>query len=54
MTHVRYSWHDPENKEMQNSEEGLLLLDHMGCIALAKRVGKNILPVLRSLPAQRT
>jgi len=46
MTHVRYSWHDPRNREMQNSEEGLLLLDHMGCIALAKKVGKNILPVL--------
>jgi aldehyde:ferredoxin oxidoreductase len=40
MTHVRYSWHD--------SEEGLLLLDHTGCTALAKKVGKNILPVLRA------
>ena len=32
---------------MQNSEEGLLLLDHTGCIALTKKVGRNILPVLR-------
>ena len=48
MTHVRYSWQDPRNKEMQNSEEGLLLLDHTGCAALAKKVGKNILPVLRT------
>ena len=48
MTHVRYSWHDPRNKEVQDSEEGLLLLDHTGCIALAKKVGKNILPVLRA------
>jgi hypothetical protein len=47
MTHVRYSWQDPRNKDMQNSEEGLLLLDHTGCIALTKKVGKNILPVLR-------
>ena len=30
MTHVRYAWHDPGNKEMQESEEGLLLLDHTG------------------------
>jgi aldehyde:ferredoxin oxidoreductase len=48
MTHVRYSWQDPRNKDMQNSEEGLLLLDHTGCIALTKKVGKNILPVLRA------
>jgi hypothetical protein len=48
MTHVRYSWQDPRNKEMQNSEDGLLLLDHTGCAALAKKVGKNILPVLRA------
>jgi aldehyde:ferredoxin oxidoreductase len=48
MTHVRYSWQDPRNKEIQNSEEGLLLLDHAGCIALAKKVGKNILPALRA------
>jgi aldehyde:ferredoxin oxidoreductase len=47
MTHVRYSWQDPRNKNMQNSEEGSLLLDHTGCIALTKKVGKNILPVLR-------
>jgi hypothetical protein len=33
---------------MEKSEEGLLLLDHTGCIALAKKVGKNILPVLRA------
>jgi aldehyde:ferredoxin oxidoreductase len=46
MTHVRYSWHDPRNQEMEKSEEGLLLLDHTGCIALAKKVGKNILPIL--------
>jgi len=48
MTHVRYSWRDPRNKETPNSEEGLLLLDHTGCIALAKKVGKNILPILRA------
>jgi hypothetical protein len=48
MTHVRYSWHDPRNKEMQNSEDGLLLLDHTGYAALAKKVGKNVLPVLRA------
>jgi aldehyde:ferredoxin oxidoreductase len=48
MTHVRYSWQDPRNKEMQNSEDGLLLLDHTGCAALAKKVGENILPVLRA------
>jgi aldehyde:ferredoxin oxidoreductase len=48
MTHVRYSWHDPRNKEMQNSEDGLLLLDHTGYVTLAKKVGKNILPALRS------
>jgi len=48
MTHVRYSWQDPRNKEMKNSEDGLLLLDHTGCAALAKKVGKNILPALRS------
>jgi aldehyde:ferredoxin oxidoreductase len=48
MTHVRYSWQDPRNKEMQNSEDGLLLLDHTGCAALAKKVEKNILPVLRA------
>jgi aldehyde:ferredoxin oxidoreductase len=48
MTHVRYSWHDPRNKETQKSGEGLLLLDHTGCIALAKKVGKNILPILRA------
>ena len=48
MTHVRYSWHDPKNKETKESEEGLLLLDHAGCIALARRVGKNVLPVLRA------
>ena len=48
MTNVRYAWHDPRNKEIQNSQEGLLLLDHMGCIALAKKVAKNILPVLRA------
>jgi aldehyde:ferredoxin oxidoreductase len=42
MTHVRFSWHDPGN------EEGLLLLDHAGCIALAKKVGKNNLPLLRA------
>jgi len=48
MTHVRYSWQDPRNKEMRNSEDGLLLLDHTGCVALAKKVGKNILPALRS------
>jgi len=48
MTHVRYSWQDPRNKEMQNSEEGLLLLDHTGCAALAKKVKKNILPILQS------
>jgi hypothetical protein len=48
MTHVRYSWQDPRNKEMQNSEDGLLLLDHTGCGALAKKVGKNVLPILRA------
>jgi aldehyde:ferredoxin oxidoreductase len=48
MTHVRYSWHDPRNKEMQNSEDGLLLLDHTGYVTLAKKVGKNILPALQS------
>jgi hypothetical protein len=48
MTHMRYAWHDPRNKEIKNSEEGLLLLDHTGCIALAKKVGKNILPMLRA------
>ena len=48
MTHVRYSWHDPRNKEMQNSEDGLLLLDHTGYVTLAKKVGKNILPALLS------
>ncbi|MGA3208727.1 MAG: aldehyde ferredoxin oxidoreductase N-terminal domain-containing protein [Syntrophales bacterium] len=48
MTHVRYSWHDPRKKEMQNSKEGLLLLDHTGYAALAEKVGKNILPVLRA------
>ena len=48
MTHVRYSWRDPRNKKMQNSEDGLLLLDHAGCAALAKKVGKNILPLLRA------
>ncbi len=48
MTHVRYSWHDPRNQEIRKFEEGLLLLDHTGCIALAKKVGKNILPVLRA------
>lgn len=48
MTHVRYLSQDTGNKEMQKSEEGLLLLDHTGCIALANKVGKNILPVLRA------
>jgi aldehyde:ferredoxin oxidoreductase len=48
MTHVRYSWQDPRNKGMQNSEDGLLLLDHTGYAALAKKVGKNVLPVLRA------
>jgi aldehyde:ferredoxin oxidoreductase len=48
MTHVRYSWRDPGKKEVKKSEEGLLLLDHTGCIALAKKAGKNILPVLRA------
>jgi hypothetical protein len=48
MTHVRYSWQDPRNKERQNSEEGLLLLDHTGCAVLIKKVGKNILPILQS------
>ncbi|MGZ6223440.1 MAG: aldehyde ferredoxin oxidoreductase N-terminal domain-containing protein [Syntrophales bacterium] len=48
MTHVRYSSHGPRNQEMEKSEEGLLLLDHTGCIALAKKVGKNVLPVLRT------
>jgi hypothetical protein len=48
MTHVRYSWQDPRNKEMQNSEDGLLLLDHRGCAALAKKAGKHILPVLQA------
>jgi aldehyde:ferredoxin oxidoreductase len=48
MTHVRFSWRDPGNKEMQKSGEGLVLLDHTGCIALAKKSGKNILPVLRA------
>jgi aldehyde:ferredoxin oxidoreductase len=48
MTHVRYSWQDPRNKEMQNSEDGLLLLDHTGCAALARKVRKNILPLLRA------
>ena len=48
MTHVRFSWHDPEKKERQKSEEGLLLLDHTGCLSLAKKVGKNILPILRA------
>ena len=48
MTHVRYSWQDPRNKEMQNSEDGLLLLDHTGYVALAKKVGKNILPLLQN------
>ena len=33
---------------MQNSEDGLLLLDHTGCAALAKKAGKNILPLLRA------
>jgi aldehyde:ferredoxin oxidoreductase len=46
MTHVRYAWHDPGNKEIKNSEEGLLLLDHTGYEALAKKVGKNVLPIL--------
>jgi hypothetical protein len=48
MTHVRYSWHDPRNQVTEKSEEGLLLLDHTGCIALARKVEKNILPVLRA------
>jgi aldehyde:ferredoxin oxidoreductase len=48
MTHVRYSWQDPRNKEMQNSEDGLLLLDHTGCASLAKKVGKHLLPVLQA------
>ncbi len=48
MTHVRYLWHDPGHAEMKKSAEGLLLLDHTGCIALANKVGKNILPVLRA------
>lgn len=46
MTHVRYAWHDPANKERQKSEEGVLLLDHMGYAALAKKVGKDVLPIL--------
>ena len=33
---------------MQNSEDGMLLLDHTGYAALAKKVGKNILPILQS------
>jgi hypothetical protein len=48
MTHVTYSWRDPRNKEIQNAHDGLLLLDHMGCEALAKKAGKNILPVLKA------
>jgi hypothetical protein len=45
---VRYSWRDPRNQEREKSEQGLLLLDHTGCIALARKVEKNILPVLRA------
>jgi aldehyde:ferredoxin oxidoreductase len=48
MTHVRYSWHDPGNRRMEKCEEGLLLLDHTACIALTKKVGRNVLPVLRA------
>jgi aldehyde:ferredoxin oxidoreductase len=48
MTHVTYSWHDPRDKETQDAQDGLLLLDHMGCVALAKKAGNNILPVLNT------
>jgi hypothetical protein len=48
MTHVRFSWHDPGNSEIKSSEEGLLLLDHAGCLSLAKKAGKNTLPLLRA------
>ena len=44
MTHVTFSWHDQVGK----GTDGLLLLDHAGFVALAGKVGKNILPVLRS------
>ena len=46
MTHVTFSLLDAGKKE--KILDGLLLLDHLGCAALAKKVGKSILPVLRS------
>jgi hypothetical protein len=48
MTHVTFSWQDPRKEEIQKIQDGLLLLDHMGFAALARKVGKNILPVLKS------
>ena len=48
MTHMTFSWQDPRRKEVQKIKDGLLLLDHMGFATLAKKVGKNILPVLKS------
>jgi aldehyde:ferredoxin oxidoreductase len=48
MTHVVFSWQSPKGEETQSSDDGLLLLDHTGYLALAKKVRKNVLPLLRS------
>lgn len=47
MTHVTFTLQDPGKEEMKKMQDGLLLLDHTGYVALAGKAGKNILPVLK-------
>lgn len=47
MSHMEFLWRDPRNKDGRRTKEGLILLDHMGFMALARKRGRDSLVLMK-------
>ncbi len=48
MSSVAFAWHDPRNRKNSRAKDNIFLSDHMGFLALVKKGGKDVFPLLES------